>query len=170
MRGRAFLCCNLLAGLLVDVSFAFAYQLYGKVPQLLEVVGCVAYFAPFEAKPAYVVLDGLYVFRIFLLGIRVIETQVAHAAILLRDAEVHANRFGVTDVQVTVGFGRETRLQTAVVKTCSQVAFHNLLNEVQTLLARGAYFVLGFRHGVKCNFVAIIIRSKCVLVGLIGHL
>ena len=38
LRGRAFLCCNLLAGLLVDVSFAFAYQLHGKVPQLLEVV------------------------------------------------------------------------------------------------------------------------------------
>ena len=53
--GRAFLLCYLLRGLLVNVSQAFLYQPYGKVPQLLEVVGSIIDISPLESKPFYVV-------------------------------------------------------------------------------------------------------------------
>ena len=38
----------------------------------------------------------------------VVETQVALAAVFLGQAEVDADALGVADMQVAVGFGRET--------------------------------------------------------------
>src|SRR5690606_4445380 len=51
--------------------------------------------------------DGVDVFLLFLLGVGVVEAQVAHAAVLLRQLEVQPDALGVADVQVAVGLGRE---------------------------------------------------------------
>jgi hypothetical protein len=55
-----------------------------------------------------VVVYRVDVFLFFLLGIGVVEAQVAHAAVFLRELEVQPDALGVADVQVAVGFGRKT--------------------------------------------------------------
>ena len=47
---------------------------------------------------------------VFFFGIGVVEAQVALAVVNIGQAEVQADGFGVADVQVAVGFGRETGL------------------------------------------------------------
>jgi len=51
--------------------------------------------------------DRIDVLDLLLRGVRVVEPEVAHAAVLLRDPEVEADRLGVADVDVTVRLGRE---------------------------------------------------------------
>src|SRR5262249_19825356 len=69
---------------------------------------------PGEAEPADVFLDRVDVLDVFLGRIGVVETQVAGAAVLLRDAEVEADRLGMADVQVAVRFRRKARRHPAV--------------------------------------------------------
>ena len=67
-------CSLLFAALFVDVGFAFFNQSDGKVPQLLKVVRSMIDFSPFESQPLYVLLDGLYVFRVFFDRVCVVQS------------------------------------------------------------------------------------------------
>ena len=134
LRGRAFLLRDFLASLLIYVSLALFDEPHGEVPELLEIVGGIIYIAPLEAEPFDVFLNGVDVFGVFLLGVGVVEAQVAHAAKLLRHAEVHANGLGMTNVEIAVRLGRETCLETAVILTVGQVARNDLLYKVQVRL------------------------------------
>ncbi|MCY1172027.1 hypothetical protein D9M73_121530 [compost metagenome] len=100
---------GLFRGQVVDVGIAGLDQLHRPVMQLVEILRGVAHFAgPFEAQPFDVAFDRVDVFLIFLGRVGVVETQVRDAAELLGQAEVHADRLGVADVQVAVGFRRKT--------------------------------------------------------------
>ena len=63
-----------------------------------------------ETEPLDVFFNGVDVFVVFFFGVGVVETQVAQAVVNIRQTEVQADGFGVTDVQVAVGFGREAGL------------------------------------------------------------
>src|SRR3546814_18697975 len=60
-----------------------------------------------EAQPLELTLDGVDVLLVFLVRVGVIETQVALATELLRQAEIQADRFGVADMQIAIGLRRE---------------------------------------------------------------
>ena len=74
---------NLVLGEVAYVGQTNLDQMYGELVKLLEVVGgVVEVFAPIETQPAQVFLDGADVLFIFLGGIRVVEAQMAGAAII----------------------------------------------------------------------------------------
>ncbi len=105
---------HLLGRLLVDVGAAVGHQRLGGAVHEVEVVaGVVEVVAerrlPVEAEPAHVLLDAVDVFLLFLFRIGVVEAQVAHAAVVARQAEVQADALGVAHVQVAVGLGREAQ-------------------------------------------------------------
>ena len=103
LRGRTFLLGYLLRGLLVDVCQALLDEPYGEVPQLLEVVGGIEDVLPVEAEPLDVAHDVLYIFRILLGGVGIVETQVTDASELLSSTEVHADVRYVYSRWVLVG-------------------------------------------------------------------
>ena len=107
---RAFLGCDLLGRLLVDIGLAFLDQADGEVPELLEIIGRIVDVLPVEAQPLDVLLNGLDVFHVLLCGVCIIKTKVADAAVTLGDAEIHADRLGMANVQIAIGFGRESGL------------------------------------------------------------
>ena len=76
---------------------------------MFEVVAGIVDSCPVEAKPANVLLDGVYVFGVFFYGVGVVEAQVCFSAVFLSEAEIKADRFGVANVEVAVGFWREAR-------------------------------------------------------------
>ena len=84
-----------------------------------------------EAQPLDVSLDGFHVFRVFLLRVGVVHSQVADAAELLCYAEVHGNCLGVSYVKVAVWFGRKAGLQSAAVLAFCQICLNSLLYEVE---------------------------------------
>jgi hypothetical protein len=103
---------HLLWRLLVDIGQAVAHQRLGRACHEVEVAAGVVQVAgaagvPVEAEPVHRLDDGVDVLLLLLLGIGVVEAQVAYAAVVRREAEVQADALGVADVQVAVGLGRE---------------------------------------------------------------
>jgi hypothetical protein len=104
---------HVFGALAVDVGIALLDQVLGHLVQLVEVVARVvqvllAALLPRKAQPLDAVHDGIDVFLVFLLRIGVVETQVAAALVIARQAEVQADRFRVAHVQVAVRLRRET--------------------------------------------------------------
>ena len=88
---------------------------------------------PIEAQPVDILLNRVYIFCIFLHRIGVVKTQVGLATILLCQSEINADRLGMADVQVAVGFRRETGLDSAI-GAILQSLFNNLFKKIQLLL------------------------------------
>jgi hypothetical protein len=63
---------------------------------------------PLESQPPDVLFDGVYILHILLLGVGVVKPKVGFAAIPLGKTKVKAYRFGMANMQVAVGFWRET--------------------------------------------------------------
>ena len=121
---------DLLLGEEADVGLAELDQLDGVGVHALEVVRrLVVVLVPVEAQPADVLLDRVDVFDLFLGRIRVVHAQVAAALEFEGEAEVQADRLRVADVQVAVGFRRETGGDGRVL-TRGQVGVDDLLDEV----------------------------------------
>ena len=107
---------HLLYGLFVHIGVAGFNQILRRAVHEVKVVaglvggGCVVSLAavPVKAQPLHRVDDGVDVFGVFLLGVGVVKAQVAHAAVVTRQAKVDADALGVADVQVAIGLGRKT--------------------------------------------------------------
>ena len=67
--------------------------------------------------------DRIDVFLFFLFRVGVVETQVTAATVITRQPEVQADRLGVTEVQVAVGFGREAGANFCRVERAGQLLF-----------------------------------------------
>ena len=131
LRGGAFLGRNLLCRLFVDVRIARLDQLDSVTEQRLEVVGCVELATiPFKAQPRDVFSDRIYVRGVLLHRIGVVKAQVDLAIVFCRQAEVDANRFGMTDVKETVGLRRKPRVNPTVVHVGFTVRIDDLLDEM----------------------------------------
>ncbi|MNN25163.1 hypothetical protein D3C81_1386210 [compost metagenome] len=114
--------------------------------QLVEVFGGIAHRAgPLEAQPLHIALDGVDVLLVLFGRVGVIETQVTGSAEFLGQAEVHADRLGMADVQVTVGLRRKTGDDAAVLARV-QVGLHDRTQEVRR--DGGSAFGSGVGSGV----------------------
>ena len=124
---------HLLRRQLTDVGQPLPDQLHSVVVHLFEVVRrIVEPILPVIAQPLDVLLDGVHVLHIFLGGVGVIHAQVAQAVILLGGAEVYKDGLGVTDVEIAVGFRRESsmHLQTGVGAVFRDVLVDEVMNKV----------------------------------------
>ena len=128
---------NLLLGLVVHIGLALFDELFGPEIELVEIVGGVVFACPPESEPLNVLLYRVYVFDVLLDGVRVVEAQVAFAAVFLREAEIEADALGMSDVEITVGFGREAGLYAALSACYGLIDY--LFKEVHLLLAVGLF-------------------------------
>jgi hypothetical protein len=103
---------HLLRCLLVHIGVTgFNQVLRGAVHEVKVVAGLVGggVFGaiPLKAQPFDGVNNAVDVFDVFFLGVGVVKAQVAHTAVVTRQAKVDADALGVAHVQVAVGFGRK---------------------------------------------------------------
>ena len=89
----------------VDIGLSFFNELAGVRIKLFEIIrGKEAPLSPIEAKPAYILLNGFYIFDIFLGGVGVIKSQITGAVVFGCQAKVQTDRFGMADMQVSIWF------------------------------------------------------------------
>ena len=141
---RAAVLADLLLRLVVDVGQPLLDEDDGPLVELVEVVRCIALQRPVEAEPVDVALDRIDILDVLLDGVRVVEAQVALAAVFLGQTEVDADALGVADVQVAVRLGREARLYAGF--ALGDRLFDDLFEEVQRLL--GCF--VGFACHISC--------------------
>ena len=65
--------------------------------------------------------DGINIFLVFFFRVGIVEAQVATAAVLLGEAEIEQDRFGMAEMQVAVWLWREASAQFGGVEWCSSV-------------------------------------------------
>ena len=121
--------------LFVDIGFSFFDQTDGKIPQLLEIVGCVIDVTPMESEPFYIFLDCIDILYIFFYRVRVVETKVTNSVVTFCNTEIQTDCFGVSYMQIAVWFGRETGLYTSAIFTFCQVFFNICFNKIQAFFA-----------------------------------
>ena len=133
---------NLVSAQVIHIGFAFTDEPDGEVIELLKVIGGVQLCPlPVKAQPADIFFLRIDVFHIFFDRVGVIEAQVGLAAKSLGGLKIDADGFGMTDVQVAVGFGGEAGVH-MVKATGAQVFGDCFEDEVG---GGGGGFV---RHGV----------------------
>ena len=132
--GRSsFLFGNLFGCLFVDVCFAFFDHANGKLVKLWEIVGSIVFsVAPIVTKPFDVFPYGIHVFDVFFDGIGVVEAEIARAAKFFGNAKIHANSFGMANMQVSIRFRRETRVEPSSILAIFKIVGNDLFYKIQT--------------------------------------
>ena len=86
---------------------------------------------PVEPQPSDVALNGLDIFRILGGRISVVESQMADAARgVIRYAEIQADRFRVTDMEIAVWLGGKTRNDMTTVLASCTIDSHDVADKV----------------------------------------
>ena len=107
--GRPAVVVHLFGAEVADVGEALLDELHGAIMHLPEIIGgLIVILAPVKAQPVDVFLDGVDVFEILLCRVGVIHAQVTFALEFEGEAEVQADGLCVADVEVPIGFRRET--------------------------------------------------------------
>ena len=97
---------------------------------------------PIKAQPAHVFHDGVDIFLLFSGRVGVVETQVAAAAELAGEAEIQADRFGVTHMQIAVRLRRKAGDDIGV-PTGVQITAHNIADEIAGGFRCRVYVIFG---------------------------
>ena len=132
---------DLLLRLVVDVGQSLLDEDHGPLVELLEIVAGVVHSGPFKAQPADILLDGVHILGVLLHGVRVVETEIGLSAIFLGEAEVKADRLGVADVQIAVGFWREAR-QNGFVGALVEALFDDFFQKIKRQVFFHLYKIL----------------------------
>ena len=120
---------DLLLRLVVHIGQTPLDEVLGPLIQLVEIVGCIQLLLPLEAQPLDILLDGVHVLGVFLGGVGVVVAEVGFATVFLCQTEVEADALGVAQVQVTVGFRRETGHH-GIYLTLGQVFFYDFFEKI----------------------------------------
>ena len=132
---RAAVGAHLVGGQAVDVRQAALDQVDRVSVERLEVVrGVERLAAPNESQPPDVFLNGLDVLDVFLGRVGVVESQIAGAAELGRDAKIQADRLGMTDVQIAVRLRGKPRGHTSAMLPRLHVVRNDGADEVERRL------------------------------------
>ena len=131
-RERSPIPSHLVSRQAIDIGEALLDEDDGKVIEPLEIVGGEKHVvAPVESKPADIFLNRLYVFRIFRRRVRIIHAEMTDPARLLAgNAEVEADRLGMPDMEIAVGFRRKTSDHPAAMFACGTIGRNQFTNEV----------------------------------------
>ena len=100
---------DLLCGQVTDKCLALLDQLYRRLVHLVKIIGSKEQtILPVCSQPLDILLDGLHEFHLLLGGVRIVETHIKLAAVFLGQAVIQQYRLGMSDMQISVGFRRET--------------------------------------------------------------
>jgi len=120
----------LFGGQAVNIGLALFDQLHGVVVKLLEIIRRVVQFRPFKAQPLYIAFDRFHIFVAFFLGVGIVKTQIAGAVIFGGDTKIQADRFCMTDMQITVRFRRKACDNFTVVFVVFEIVGNDLADKV----------------------------------------
>ncbi len=99
---------------------------------MIEIVRSVVEpVTPIESEPSNVLFDGFNKLFLFFGWIGVIKSHIAKATKLSRNTEIEADGFGVSDMQIAVGLGRKTCMNSPIVFVCLQVLSNNRSDKIQ---------------------------------------
>ena len=130
---RAAVLSDLLGAQAVHIRLPLPDQMHGILIEPLEVIGGVEQaITPIKPHPAHVGLDRLHIFQILCGRVRIVESKIRRAAVLLRNRKVQADGLGVSNMQIAVRFRGKARRH-AVALAGLEIVLDDLANEIASL-------------------------------------
>ena len=127
---RAAVLADLIRAQAADIGEPLPDQQLRLLVHRVKVIGREEAAIPeISAQPPDILLDGLHKFALFLRGVRVVETQIEAAVVLLRDPGVEDDGLRVSDMKISVRFRRKTRTD-FVVPSLLQIPVYDVLDEI----------------------------------------
>ena len=124
---RKFGGAELFGSQLTNVSKTLFDESDSKLVVLFKVIGAVVETVfPVKTEPVNVFFDRVNEFSIFLCGVGIVHTEIALTTVFFRRTEVDNQRLAVSDVQITVGFGRKTGVN---IVCCYFTRFNIFINQ-----------------------------------------
>ena len=123
---------DLICAKVAHVRLTVFYELNSIFMELLKVVRCIKLpILPIESKPPDVLFDRFHIFYLLLAWIGVIKSQVTNAPKLLGKPKIEADRFGVSNMQIAIGFRWKSRMNPPFIFVCLQVFGYDISNKVR---------------------------------------
>ena len=97
-------------------------------------------FGPLETEPIDIFFNRIDILDILLDRVCIVEAKVAKATVALGKTEIKADTFGMADMQVAVGFRRETRMN-LFYRAVGKALFYNFFQKIKRPLGRNRLFV-----------------------------
>ena len=121
----------LLGREVADVGFVEGDEFFGAFVHPVEIIArIIEPVAEIEPQPPDILRDRRNVFGILFRRIGVIHAQIAVPAVFCGDAEIQADRLGVTDVQISVRLRREAGYDLAAELVVAEIFGDHLPDEV----------------------------------------
>ena len=140
----AALLADFLGRLGIDVSQLFFDQAYGAVVEELKVVARkIKMLAPVVSQPGDVLFDRIDILRILFHRVSIIESQMTagtNFTILLGQTKIHPDRFGMSNMEVTVGLGWETGNRSSMLPTLD-IGRDDLANKIFFIVTHDRIFL-----------------------------
>ena len=127
---RAAIFAHLVGIEITDKGLAVLDQLDRTSIEHLEIIRGMPLLGPVEAQPAHVFADRLDILDVLARGVGVIETQIAGAAEITRDAEIQADALGMAEMQVAVRLRRKARLHDTGMLAAGLIGDDDLADEI----------------------------------------
>ena len=144
-RERATVGLDLSSRQVIDISEPLPDEFYRIVIEFVEVIRSIEHAVlPGKAQPMDIRLDRINIFRILFRRIRIIETQIAQAMIVLSQTKIQANGLGMADMKITIRLRREPRMDTLCILPVLQIFFNRILNKVRSNRRVFCHVILSF--------------------------
>ena len=115
----------------IHVSKTLFDQLQRHLVEGLKVIrGIIFAVTPIKPQPMDIFFDGIDIFHVFFYRIGVIVAQVGQPAIIFSHAEVNAESFGMTNMQIAVGFRWKAGMHPPAKPASAIVFINNFTNEI----------------------------------------
>ena len=123
---------NLIRTQAADIGLALPDQLHGILVELFIVIGgIIETILPVKSQPFHVSDDRIHIFLVFPARIRIVHAQITGASILGGDAKIKADGLGMSDMEVSIRFGRKSGGHTALVFVGLQIFFDNIPDKIR---------------------------------------
>ena len=116
---------------IADIGLTQPDQLESVLVEPVIVVGSVVQaILPVEAQPAHIADDRLHILHALPARVRVVHPKIAGAPVLGGDPEIEADGFGVSDMGISVRFGRKAGGHPALMFVGSEVFFDDVPDKI----------------------------------------
>jgi hypothetical protein len=87
--------------------------------------------SPIKSEPSDIIHDGVHVFEVLFAGVGVVKSQIAEPSLVFGGySEIETDRFGVSNVEITVGLRGKSGVHPASPFTVLQIFCDDVSNKV----------------------------------------
>ena len=130
LRQRTAVFSDFLGRQLAYESLAFFNQFHRRLVHLREIIGCkIEPISPVRSQPGHIFLNGIHKLFLLLGGVGIVKAQIKFPMVLLCQAIVQQDSFGMADMKIVIWLRRKPGTD-RIVFSLRQILVDYLFNKI----------------------------------------